>query len=292
MYGISIEAAGNLRELRDKVSRMLKIPEKRLPLLQIDKKLGIHEFANDTCMIQEIFEDFETIYAIETPIIPDRDSHPELLIDTGDSSQKEEESSMYQQMLTIVWLNRVGIGQEGPIFGPFFTAVVSRELTFRQLQTRILSTMSAYLIDQPNVNVEEISRNINLRLRIIGGLAGKEYLSPEVDHPLFVPTVEAALSKTEDRRVYRGPHHLKIMVEWDFDNRQSVLVSDDLIDAIYNKSIMFMDKSVERAKELSSLNNRTTLQDCLDIYFREESVSDPCQVLALIIDLVALLVDR
>ncbi|KAJ6216427.1 hypothetical protein RDWZM_007584 [Blomia tropicalis] len=271
MYGISIEAAATLRELRDKVSRMLKIPEKRLILLQIDKRFGMIEFANDTLMIQEDLEDFETIYALETPIIPDSISE-ELLVDTREGDN-EHENTMYKQMLTIVWLNRVGTGNDGSIFGPLFTSVVSRECSFRKLQSLILNSMSEFLIDQQNINWDELNRNINLRFRIVNGLVGKEYLSPELDHPLFVASVENALSKTENKRLYRGPYHLKIIVEWDADIRRSILMTDDLIDAIYEKNGMFVDKSVELAKECSNLNNHTTLQDCLDIYFREESLT-------------------
>ena len=271
MYGISIEAAATIRELRDKVSRLLKIPEKRLILLQIDKRFGMIEFANDTLMIQEGLEGFETIYALETPIIPDSISE-ELLVDTREEDN-EHENTMYKQMLTIVWLNRVGSGNDGSIFGPFFTTVVSRECSFQKLQSLILNSMSEFLIDQQNINWDEFNRNINLRFRIVNGLVGKEYLSPELDYPLFVASVENALSKTENKRLHRGPYHLKIIVEWYADIRRSILMTDDLIDAIYEKNGMFVDKSVELAKECSYLNNHTTLQDCLDIYFCEESVS-------------------
>lgn len=280
LYGISIEAAATLRELRDKISRMLKIPEKRLVLMEIDKKAGMVEFTNDANMIQEIFEDFCTIFALETPVIPEHEGtvRTEMLIDTGEAMPlpKDSGNTMYEQMLTVVWLNRVGsVGQEGgTLFGPPFTTVVSRESTFRKLQSALLRTMSPqYLIEGDSVDCDEISRNINLRLRIVGGLPGKEFLSPEVDHPLFVPSVECALARTEDRRTYRGPHHLKLMVEWDYDIRRSIVVGDELLEAAFDRSALYVDKSVERAKERSSLNNRTTLQDCLDIYFREESLT-------------------
>lgn len=262
MYGISIEAASTLRDLRDKISRMLKIPEKRLILLHIDSRHGMEEFANDSDMIQEFFEDSETIEALETPSIPEIESTD------GDGQPNE----MCQQLITIVWLNRVGIDKSGPIFGPLFTALISREISFRKLQSTILSTMAPYLIDQENV---KLSANLNLRIRVLNGLNGKDYLNSDVDHPLFVPTVEEALKKTEDPRIYRGPHHLKIMVEWDLDIRHSIIVSDEQIDSIFNNKPSFIDESVQLAKECSKLNSQTTLQDCLEIYFRDESVSFP-----------------
>lgn len=266
MYGISIEAASTLRDLRDKISRLLKVPEKRLILLHIDNRYGMVEFSKDFEMIQEVFEDYETIFALETPIIPD----------TSVDSNIEQPNSMSQQMITIVWLNRVGIDKSGPIFGPLFTTLISREISFRKLQSVILSVLSPYLIEKENVDFDRLSSSLNLRIRVVNGLPGKEYLSQNVDHPLFVPSVENALSKTEDRRVYRGPHHLKLMVEWDLDVRKAIIVNDDLLDSIYDKKTSFIDKSVELAKECSKLNSRTTLQDCLDLYFRDESVCSFC----------------
>ncbi|XP_027197634.2 ubiquitin carboxyl-terminal hydrolase 31-like [Dermatophagoides pteronyssinus] len=245
-YGISIEAALILRNLRDKISRMIKIPERRLLLLQ---EPSIHyqlvEFANDYKMCQEIFTDSETICALETPELSHQDK---------------------DGLLTIVWLNR--IDETGPIFGPLFTTVVSRVIGFRKLQENILLTMAEYIIDFKNVDFVKLSHFITLRIRVVNGLKGEEYLKPSVDHPLFVKSVENALSMTENQ--YRGPYHLKLIVEWDLDSRQNIIVSNELFNMIAHEC---EDESVKKAQEHSKMNNRTTLQDCLDLYFRDENLT-------------------
>lgn len=269
MYGISIEAAATLRDLRDKISRMIKVPERRLILLQTDQRHGIVEFANDAEMVQEIFEDCETIYALETPEPP---MEPTSL--NGPTSDED----MCQQIITVVWLNRIGVDREGPLLGPLFTTLLSREVSYHKLKSTILATMAPFVIERDQVDFDKLAGQIDLRLRVLGGIPGKDYLSPEVDHPLFVPTVERALSRTENRKLYRGPCHIKLMVEWDLDVRRAVLIEDEQFDQVYSRNAMFIDKSVELAKECSKLNNRTTLQDCLDMYFRDENVSLLCEI--------------
>lgn len=248
-YGISIEAAIILRNLRDKISRMIKIPERRLLLLQEPSaQHGLVEFANDYKMCQEIFKDSETIYALETPELSHQDK---------------------DGLLTIVWLNR--IEEKGPIFGPIFSTLVSRVIGFRKLQENILSTMSKYIINFENVDLHKLSNFITLRLRVVNGSREEECLESNVDHPLFVKMVENALSMTENQ--YRGPYHLKLIVEWDLDLRQNILICDELFDVIAAQCRIYEDESVKKAQEHSKINNRTTLQDCLDLYFRDENLT-------------------
>lgn len=238
---------------------MIKVPERRLLLLQIDQKNGILEFSDDSVLIQEILEDCATIYALKTPELPEENSlnHTNLT------------NKMCRQMLTIVWLNRNG---SGSIFGPFFTTIVSREINYRCLIEKILSEMMPFMVDSENIELFNLSETINLSL-CVNNDEKKYYLSSNVDHPLFVPIVETCLAKTENRQFYRGPYHLKLTVEWEQNIRKTLLVSDDQFEAIVRKNGSFVDKSVELAKEFSKRDNRTKLEDCLDLYFKDENVN-------------------
>lgn len=237
---------------------MIKVPERRLLLLQIDQQNGILEFSDDSVLIQEILEDCATIYALKTPEIPEDDS----------LSYTNLTNKMCQQMLTIVWLNR---NRSGPFFGPFFTTIISREINYRGLVEKILSEMIPFMIDSENIELFNLSETINLSL-CVNDNEKKYYLSSSVDHPLFVPIVETCLAKTENRHLYRGPYHLKLTVEWEQNIRKTLLVNDDQFEAIVRKNGSFVDKSVELAKEFSKRDNRTKLEDCLDMYFRDENV--------------------
>ncbi|KPM02727.1 ubiquitin carboxyl-terminal hydrolase 15-like protein [Sarcoptes scabiei] len=263
LYGLSIEAASTLRELKDEISRLVEIPQKRLLLLQFDNRLGMVEFSNnnETIQIQEILEDNESIHGLETPIL-------------SNAKNIDGSKEMCQQILTLVWLNRVGsVNSQNSIFGPFFTTIVSREVNYTELQTKILAEMSSYFIDGTDFECAKFSRAIPLRFEIVNTTdKNKKYIPNDVDHPLFVKQVESALIETEDSKNYNGPHHLKLIVEWDLDVRKSILVSDDKFDSIATKNRTFIDESVNLAKEHSKMDHYT-LEDCLDMYFCDESLT-------------------
>lgn len=253
--GVSIESLGTIRELRDKISRLLKIPEKQLVLLLIGQEFGLKELVKDTQIIQETIEDMENVFAVETPKLPQ--------IYTNNTSNSGLSNNSGEQLLTLVWTNRVGIGSQGNIFGPIFSALVSREASYKQIQLDVLNGMRSIL--KHDLDITSITSNLNLRLRVIGGIPGKAYLPEDVDHPLYMPTVDRALSVSEDKD-YRGPIHLKIVVEWDLDVRDSLLISDEQME----KPVI--DSSIELAKAHSQRTNRASLRDCFDMYFKEERV--------------------
>jgi hypothetical protein len=251
---VSIESLATIRELRDKISRLLKIPEKQLVLLMTGEDFGLKELAKDTDIVQETVEDMQEIYALETP--KPQPNYP-VTNSSGGASGAE-------QQLTLVWTNRVGIGNQGKIFGSVFSALVSREASYKQIQLDVLNGMRSLL--KRDIDLSGVGAGMNLRLRVIGGIPGKSYLPEDVDHPLYVQTVDKALIGSEDKE-YRGPVHLKLVVEWDLDVRDSLIVGGDQMDE------PVVDSSVELAKARSQKTNRATLRDCFDMYFKEERVS-------------------
>ncbi|XP_054168355.1 ubiquitin carboxyl-terminal hydrolase 31-like [Oppia nitens] len=248
--GVTIESLATIRELRDKISRLLKIPEKQLILLLIGQEFGLKELAKDSDIVQEVLEDMNEIYALETP-----------KVDQNYTNHNSISSNGSGQKLTLIWSNRVGIGNQGKIFGPLFSCLISREASYKQIQLDIISAMRSML--KHDSDISSISCSLNLRLRVIGGIPGKAYLPEDVDHPLYMPTVDKALTGCEDKE-YRGPIHLKIMVEWDLDMRQTLIIADDQM----NDPVV--DSSIELAKARSQKTNRASLRDCFDMYFKEE----------------------
>lgn len=92
---------------------------------------------------------------------------------------------------------------------------------------------------------------------------GKRYLPEEVDHPLFMPTVDEALKHCEDSE-YRGPYHLQLIVEWDLELRQALIIDDQDFQCPVNFG------NIDHVEVKNANLNRATLQDCFDVYFREE----------------------
>ena len=64
-------------------------------------------------------------------------------------------------------------------------------------------------------NLQEMGSII--RFRVVDGTPGKCYLTDDVEHPLYMETVDQALASSVANG--RGPMHLKISVEWDLEFR-------------------------------------------------------------------------
>lgn len=265
--GVSIESFATLRDLRDKISRLLKIPEKQLVLLVTDQIFGLKELCKDTELIQEILEDSQEIKAVETPKMNlqapriDPISGSPLPLENSFSASNHSPSSTSH--LIIVWTNRIGIGSQGSIFGPIYSTQLSREASYKEIQKEILKAMEDIL--KPDVDLVESCENITLRMRVIGGLAGKSYLPDDVDHPFYMPTVDRALAMCEEKD-YRGPLNLKMVVEWDLDVRLQLVIEDHL----FREPVV--DSSIEYVKQRAMKANRASLEDCFELYFREEKV--------------------
>ncbi|XP_025018599.1 ubiquitin carboxyl-terminal hydrolase 31 isoform X2 [Tetranychus urticae] len=261
---VAIEAQATLRELRDKISRLVKIPERQLVLLIKEHEVGLKELIKDKLTMHEILEDVNEVEveAIETPAIPDWTSGvyssngiPTL---TPSSSPINFASS---QPLTLLWVNRVGIGSESKVFGPFFSCTLPRESSFKEIQHWLMKSMSPIL--RKTCDLAIIKDSTLFRLKVVDGLPGKCYLPEDVDHPLYMPTVDKALSHCEESD-YRGPIHLKLIIEWDLDLRQTLLVDDDDIITIID------DPNIEFVKARNEMANTASLKDCFEMYFREE----------------------
>ena len=240
---VSIESQATLRELRDKISRLIKVPERQLVLLLLDHEKGLRELINDGQVIQELLEDLHEIYCVETPQIEE----PKRPVETS--------------QLVIVFVNRVGAGNSSRLFGPLFSCCASREASFKQIQSEMLQSLSCIVRDTIDMNI--IRESSIFKLKVVGGLQDKSYLPEDVDHPLFMPTVEKAISHCDDRD-YRGPVHLMLVCEWEQDMKELILIDESDI------PVAAVDPNIEFVKERSQMINQVSLQDCFDLYFREE----------------------
>ncbi|KAI1293662.1 Ubiquitin carboxyl-terminal hydrolase 31 [Halotydeus destructor] len=255
---VSIESQASLRELRDKISRLIKVPEKQLLLLKNDTDTGYKELSRDADIIQDILGDMQEIYGLETPSLQSHNVSTDLL-----SSDIPSLPSDTSQRLTIVWKNAISGSGPSSMFGPFFACQVSRESSFKQIQTEMISSMAS--IVRTSVESKIISDSVLFSLRVISGYDMKNYLPDDVDHPLYMPCIDKALVTCEYKD-YRGPIHLKLVVEWDSDVRHSILVADNEL------PLPVVDSNIEYVKARTQKSNRASLQDCFDLYFREEKL--------------------
>ncbi|RWS29211.1 ubiquitin carboxyl-terminal hydrolase 31-like protein [Leptotrombidium deliense] len=253
--GVSIEAQATLRELRDKISRLIKVPERQLVLSVKDDEMGIKELAKDTEVIADILDDMQEIDALETPAV----YYPSHVIDTSCSA------SPTTQLLILLWRNSVKSLNDTTLFGPLFTCQISREANYKQIQTELLSLMKSILRKDVDMNSSFEEGSFKIRV-IFTNNTEKYYLPEDVDHPLYMPAVDKALLSSENKD-YRGPVHLKLLIEWNLALRDEIFLADDLL------PVPVVDSNIEYVKARTQKANRASLTDCFEMYFREEKLA-------------------
>lgn len=245
---VTVDSKASLRDLRDRISRVIKVPERQLVLLYLDFENGLRELTKDDQLIIEILDELQEIFAIETP-------KPS----SGHSSFDPSRN------LTLVFVNRIGSGSGARLFGPIFSCQAPRDGSFFDIQQVILESLRPIL--QRSVKIEKCKNQVLFRLRVVGGLPGKSYLPDDIDHPLFMPTVDKAISYCENPR-YRGPVHLMLVVEWDTEQVHQHFIPEEKIPTpVIDPTVAFVR---ERAQKVSHVS----LLDCLDLNFREEKLAD------------------
>ncbi|XP_074593336.1 ubiquitin carboxyl-terminal hydrolase 31-like [Brevipalpus obovatus] len=237
---ITLDCCSSIGDIRAKVSHLSEVPEKQLVLLLRDDERGIKELSNDLALIQDVFEGGEIIEAIEKPNLPS-----------------------FTVNIVLIWANRVGIGTNNKIFGPLFCSEIPRDASFKEIQANMMKTMKPILRDSCDLAVLNDSILFNLR---IADTSSKLYLSEDDDLPLLTLIVDEALGLC-DESTNRTPLHLKLVVEWDLDLRQTLLIEDgDLMSPWdqYSDPLGALDKN----------QLKVALTDCFDQYFHEERLGE------------------
>lgn len=145
--------------MRDKISRFIKVPEKQLVLLVRDSDYDLKELSNDKLLIQELLDDKDEIEAIETPSLSQ-----------CDIPSYSSPSSPTASHLTLVWINQVGVGTKSSLFGPFFSCLIVRDASFKEIQSEMMRTMKDILRKSCDLNV--IKNSSLFRLKVNQGLPG------------------------------------------------------------------------------------------------------------------------
>ncbi|XP_076366129.1 ubiquitin carboxyl-terminal hydrolase 31-like [Tachypleus tridentatus] len=236
--GVSMDIQATVKELRVHLSKKHQIPNNQIILIEVQDD-GSHQIFSDEDSISSIDQNQE-VYAIEVPAL-------KLTTKCGG------------EHLLLLWTNRIGTGSWGRTFGSPYVIQISRESTFKEIQKQILLGMSNIL--QNGVSLENIG--IVLRLRVIGGIPGKCYLPSDVDHPLYMPTVDHALD-TSKVTPLTGPQHLKLVIEWDQETKEEMISDVEVL--------MEIDTSVQKLRNQQKQMPKATLDNCFQHYFKEEKL--------------------
>ncbi|KAF4521186.1 hypothetical protein B566_EDAN010648 [Ephemera danica] len=151
-------------------------------------------------------------------------------------------------------------------FSSPYTMQVGRETSYEDLQKLILKEMNSTLHDDILVNSQEIPL---FRMRVAGLPIDPEtyyksnergpYLDPTLDHPLYMEAVDQALALCQEDA---GPAHLKLVLEWDPQSKESTIADDsEQVEEL---------ASVKQLKSSADEAGAASLEECFELYTREE----------------------
>lgn len=238
--GVNINIQDTVKELREMLADSMKIPVTQLVLCQIQED-GFRCTFSDDQPISDISET-EMVYALETLPMPAPDSVQE---------------SPYLQLIVVHTVR-----QSSPIkysrFSPPQVLKVARDVDYKMLQREILKHMA----DCVKEGLLSQKLDILFRLRVLDGSSGKEYLPHDVEMPLLTQLVERALSICREEY---GPHHIKLVAEWEPTVQERVIVNENNEVEEYS--------SYRQLRQSFQHPFKVSLNECLQLFTTEEILS-------------------
>ncbi|EMP23726.1 Ubiquitin carboxyl-terminal hydrolase 43 [Chelonia mydas] len=167
--------------------------------------------------------------------------------------------------------NTAGTGLQAARFGPPLLTREDRAISWEQLQQSILSKMRYLMRSEAQVQ----SVGDLFRVRVAGGSVACSYLSPQDGRPLYHPAVDRALQFGGPG----GPHHVKLVVEWDPNTKERLFGS-------IQEEVVQDTESVRLQQQAHQQQHSCTLDECFQLYTKEEQLAPDdawrcphCQVL-------------
>ncbi|KAI1232256.1 Ubiquitin carboxyl-terminal hydrolase 43, partial [Lamprotornis superbus] len=102
------------------------------------------------------------------------------------------------------------------------------------------------------------------RIRLAGGSAPCTYLSPQDPRPLCHPAIDRALQLSGAG----GPPHVRLTVEWDMSTKERLFGS-------IQEEVVQDAESVRRQQQAHGQQHSCTLDECFQLYTKEEQVRAP-----------------
>lgn len=236
--GLSLPIHSEVRELRELLASDTGIAESHMLLTEVDD-LGFHRTFSDSQPVLSIKET-DPVYCLELPQL------------------KEATDDGGGAYVLLCWVNLLVVEDHCARFSSPYTMQVDRETSYEDLQKLILKEMNAVLHDDILVSSQDIPL---FHMRIADGLGdgSPTYLDPTLDHPLYMEAVEQALALCEEDA---GPPHLKLVLEWDIQGKESTIADDS--------DQMEEHASVKQLKMNTEQGGAVTLEECFELYTRAE----------------------
>ncbi|XP_057333182.1 ubiquitin carboxyl-terminal hydrolase 31-like [Microplitis mediator] len=236
--GVSVNQMANVKELREILASDTGIDESHMLLTEVHDE-GFHRTFSD-CQPLSVITENDPLYCIELPQL------------------KEPTEQAY---ILLVWVNVLVKGDLKERFGSPYTMQVSRETCYDDLQKLLLKEMHTTLTDDVLTSSQSPGL-FNIRVADPAATPIQDEhpcIDPCVEHPLYTEQIEQALALCADDS---GPQHVKLILEWDEATKVNIIHDDT--DQIEEHA------SVKQLKTNAELGGAVTLEECFDLYTREE----------------------
>ncbi|XP_056136365.1 ubiquitin carboxyl-terminal hydrolase 43a [Lampris incognitus] len=172
------------------------------------------------------------------------------------SSEFLNQSSSNKVLLLIC--NTAGSGQQAVRFGPPFLMYEDRSISWDQLQQSILSKL--YYLMQNGSQAK--NAGVLFKIRVVGGSAAYNYLSPQDNKPLYHPAMDRALKFCGPG----GPPHVKLVIEWEHNIKECLF-------GCIQEEVVKDAESVRSQQQYHLQQHSCTLDESFQLYTKEEQLA-------------------
>ncbi|NXN07118.1 UBP43 hydrolase, partial [Indicator maculatus] len=267
--GLAVPLLGTVAELRELVAREGHVPAEQVVILAEVSPQGFLRSLGDSEELSAAGEG-APLYAFQPPPAR-RPGCPRSLPASPGAAQPEAQRPLPSTArssdclhrgaaghLLLLLCNAVGDGHRLARFGPPLVLREERGISWEQLQQSILGQLQALL----RAELRAQGTGVPLfRIRLAGGTEPCTYLSPQDPRPLCHPAIDRALQLSGAG----GPPHVKLMAEWDLSTKERLFGS-------IQEEVVEEAESVRRQQEAHRQQPSCTLDDCFQLYTKEEQV--------------------
>ncbi|XP_054250021.1 ubiquitin carboxyl-terminal hydrolase 43 [Indicator indicator] len=267
--GLAVPLLGTVAELREMVAREGHIPAEQVILAEVSPQ-GFLRSLGDSEELSAAGEG-APLYAFQPPPAR-RPGCPRSLPASPGTTQPEAQRPLPSTArssdclhrsaaghLLLLLCNAAGDGHRLARFGPPLVLREERGISWEQLQQSILGQLQALL----RAELRAQGTGVPLfRIRLAGGTEPCTYLSPQDPRPLCHPAIDRALQLSGAG----GPPHVKLTAEWDLSTKERLFgnIQEEVVEEA---------ESVRRQQEAHRQQPSCTLDDCFQLYTKEEQLA-------------------
>ncbi|NWU26683.1 UBP43 hydrolase, partial [Dyaphorophyia castanea] len=265
--GLAVPLLGTVADLREMVAREGRIAPEQVILAEVSPRGFLRSLSDPEAL--GAAGEAGPVYAFQPP--PARRAGCPRSVPTSPSVARPEGSHLLPSIarssdclhrapggrILLLLCNTAGTGPQLARFGPPLVLREERGVSWEQLQQSILAQLRGVL--QGEVRAQ--GTGALFQIRLVGDTAPCTYLSPQDPRPLCHPAIDRALQLSGAG----GPPHVKLTVEWDMSTKERLFGS-------LQEEVVQDAESVRRQQQAHGQQHSCTLDECFQLYTKEEQV--------------------